>query len=146
MYFKSLLMGVGLALCCGAACPVYGGNDSPNAGRSSASGVLTLSGKKLAQKLAKISPGASTKSQVLSLLGTPWRTVQYNDMERLEDEIWEYRGLDANGSYRIHIEFGPHDVVRVIGKIPDSPSAGKGTAAQTAPAKAAQTPDEPERR
>jgi hypothetical protein len=140
MYLKSFVIGAGLAMCCFVAFPVYCGNDIPNPSGGSATGVLALSGQKLAQKLAKITPGVSTKSQVQSLLGAPWRTVQYNDMDKLEDEIWEYRGTDANGSYRIHIEFDHHDVVHVVGKIPDNASGGKGTAAKTAPTKSAQTP------
>ena len=138
MYLKTLSIGAGLAMCCLVAFPGYCGSDI--AGSGSATGVLSLSGQQLAQKLAKITPGVTTKSQVQSLLGPPWRTVQYNDMDKLEDEIWEYRGRDADGSYRIHIEFDKHDVVHVVGKIPDNASGGKGTPAKTAPTKSAQTP------
>jgi hypothetical protein len=81
-------------------------------------------------RLAQLKPGIS-KTQVRRLLGAPWRTVQYNDMDEVENEIWEYRGRDAAGTYRIHIEFDRHDVVRLVGKIPDDVSGGKGTAAQT---------------
>jgi hypothetical protein len=70
-------------------------------------------------RLAKILPGIS-KSKVRSLLGAPWRTVQYNDEENLENEIWEYRGRDSAGSYRIHIEFDRHDMVLIVKKIPEN--------------------------
>ena len=82
------------------------------------------------QVLAKVVPGIS-KSQVKSLLGDPWRTVQYNDEEEIENEIWEYRGKDAQGPYRVHIEFDRHDTVVIVGKIPDKVAGGKGTPAKS---------------
>jgi hypothetical protein len=81
------------------------------------------------RQAAKIVPGMS-KAKVRSLLGAPWRTVQYNDLDEVENEIWEYRGEDAKGKYRIHIEFDRHDIVRIVSKIPDDVSGGKGTPAQ----------------
>jgi hypothetical protein len=82
------------------------------------------------RQAAKVIPGMS-KAKVRSLLGAPWRTVQYNDEEEVENEIWEYRGEDSNGKFRIHIEFDRHDIVRIVGKIPDDVSGGKGTPAQS---------------
>jgi hypothetical protein len=82
------------------------------------------------QVLAKVVPGIS-KSQVKSLLGDPWRTVQYNDEEEIENEIWEYRGQDAHGPYRVHIEFDRHETVVIVGKIPDKVASGKGTPAKS---------------
>jgi hypothetical protein len=79
--------------------------------------------------LAKVVPGIS-KAQVKSLLGDPWRTVQYNDLDEVENEIWEYRGKDAHGTYRVHIEFDQHGTVVVVGKIPDA-GAPKGTPAKS---------------
>jgi hypothetical protein len=79
--------------------------------------------------LAKVVTGIS-KAQVKSLLGDPWRTVQYNDLEAVENEIWEYRGKDAQGTYRVHIEFDPQGSVVVVGKIPDA-GAPKGTPAKS---------------
>jgi hypothetical protein len=104
---------VALVLLVGPAFP----EDVSNPGSASAIGVI--GGPKLAQKLSKIIPGRTTKAQVRSLLGTPWRTVQYNDMDVPEDEIWEYRGIDLHDKYGIHIEFDHHDVVRVMARIPD---------------------------
>lgn len=83
------------------------------------SSIGTFGSQELLKRTAKLTPGKSTKAQVQALLGAPWRTVQYSDLGVLEDEIWEYRGIDPGGSYRIHIEFDHHDVVHLIGKIPD---------------------------
>ncbi|HMH28809.1 MAG TPA: hypothetical protein VK580_09500 [Steroidobacteraceae bacterium] len=82
------------------------------------------------QVLAKVVPGIS-KTQVKSLLGDPWRTVQYNDEEEIENEFWEYRGKDSHGTYRVHIEFDRHDTVLIVGKIPDKVAGGKGTPAKS---------------
>ncbi|MGC1520727.1 MAG: outer membrane protein assembly factor BamE [Steroidobacteraceae bacterium] len=81
------------------------------------------------RQAAQVIPGMS-KAKVRSLLGAPWRTVQYNDEDQAENEIWEYRGEDSHGKYRIHIEFDRHDIVRIVGKIPDDVAGGKGTPAQ----------------
>jgi hypothetical protein len=81
------------------------------------------------QVLAKVVPGIS-KAQVKSLLGDPWRTVQYNDEEEIENEFWEYRGKDSHGTYRVHIEFDKQDIVLIVGKIPDKVAGGKGTPAK----------------
>jgi outer membrane protein assembly factor BamE (lipoprotein component of BamABCDE complex) len=83
-----------------------------------------------AQVLAKVVPGIS-KAQVKLLLGDPWRTVQYNDEEEIENEFWEYRGKDSHGTYRVHIEFDKHDTVVIVGKIPDKVAGGKGTPAKS---------------
>jgi hypothetical protein len=138
MNFKSFVIGAGLAMCCFDAIPAYCGSDAPSPSPAAAVGVL--SGQKIAQKLAKITPGVSTKAQVRSLLGAPWRTVQYNDLDQLEDEIWEYRGVDATGTFRVHIEFDHHDVVHILAKIPDNASGSQGTPAKSAPNKAPQPP------
>jgi SmpA / OmlA family len=116
----------GFTLYCIAASVGYCGNDVPKPAGSSP--VVAIS----AQKLAQLTPGVSTKAQVQSLLGAPWRTVQYNDLDELENEIWEYRGTDAKGSYRIHIEFDHHDVAQIVGKIPDITPGGNGTTAKAA--------------
>jgi outer membrane protein assembly factor BamE (lipoprotein component of BamABCDE complex) len=90
-----------------------------------------------AQKLAQVVPGMSTKAQVQSLLGAPWRILQFNDcgmsMEGQADETWDYRGRNAKGTYRVHIEFNDHDVASLVAKIPDRAVGSKGTRAKTAP-------------
>jgi outer membrane protein assembly factor BamE (lipoprotein component of BamABCDE complex) len=90
-----------------------------------------------AAKLAKVQPGTSTKTEVQSLLGEPWRILQFNDcgmsMPGQADESWDYRGRDAKGTYRVHIEFDDSNVARLVAKIPDHPAGTKGTRAKTAP-------------
>jgi len=88
--------------------------------------------------IANIVPGRSSKADVQSLLGAPWRILQFNDcgmaMDDQADETWEYRGTDGSGGYRIHVEFGDNGHVHLIAKIPDASPGGKATAATTAPA------------
>ena len=90
-----------------------------------------------AAKLAQVKPGMSTKAQVQSLLGAPWRILQFNDcgmsMPGQADESWDYRGRNAKGTYRVHIEFDDSDVARLVAKIPDHAAGTKGTRAKTAP-------------
>ena len=90
-----------------------------------------------AAKLAQVKPGTSTKAEVQSLLGAPWRILQFNDcgmsMPGQADETWDYRGRNAKGTYRVHIEFDDSDVARLIAKIPDHVAGTKGTRAKTAP-------------
>jgi outer membrane protein assembly factor BamE (lipoprotein component of BamABCDE complex) len=92
------------------------------------------------QTIAQIVPGQSTKSDIQSLLGAPWRVVQFNDcgmaMDDQADETWEYRGTDKDGSYRLHVEFGDNGTVHLIAKIPDSAAGGKATDAKVAPPQA----------
>jgi outer membrane protein assembly factor BamE (lipoprotein component of BamABCDE complex) len=90
-----------------------------------------------AAKLAQLKPGISTKTQVQSLLGAPWRILQFNDcgmsMPGQADETWDYRGRNAKGTYRVHIEFDDSNVARLVAKIPDHVAGTKGTRALTAP-------------
>jgi len=90
-----------------------------------------------AAKLAKVQPGTSTKTEVQALLGAPWRILQFNDcgmsMPGQADESWDYRGRNAKGTYRVHIEFDDSDVARLVAKIPDHAVGVKGTRAKTAP-------------
>ncbi len=90
-----------------------------------------------AQSLARVVPGHTSKAEITTLFGKPWRIVQFNDcgeaMDDQADETWEYRGRDADGSYRLHIEFGDDGTVHLIAKIPDTSPGGKGTAAKFAP-------------
>jgi hypothetical protein len=89
------------------------------------------------RKLAQIVPGKATKAQVQSLLGAPWRVVQFNDcgaaMPDQDNETWDYRGTDAHGTYRVHIEFDDHGVTHLVARIPEK-TGGRGTTAKVAPA------------
>jgi hypothetical protein len=116
-------MAAALVFCCFAV-SVYGQTGAADAPAGAQIGLVR------ARQAAKVIPGMS-KAKVRSLLGAPWRTVQYNDEEQAENEIWEYREVDSKGKYRIHIEFDHHDIVRIVGKIPDDVSGGKGTPAQS---------------
>jgi outer membrane protein assembly factor BamE (lipoprotein component of BamABCDE complex) len=90
-----------------------------------------------AEKLAQLVPGTSTKAQIQSLLGAPWRILQFNDcgmsMPGQADETWDYRGRNAKGTYRLHIEFDDKDVASLVAKIPDHAVGTKGTRAKVAP-------------
>lgn len=89
------------------------------------------------QALAKIVPGKTTKADMQALLGSPWRTVQFNDcgaaMDDQADETWEYRGTDTSGDFRLHVEFDDKGVVHLMAKIPDAAQGGQGIAAKVAP-------------
>ncbi len=54
-----------------------------------------------AAKFAQLRPGISTKTEVRSLLGAPWRILQFNDcgmaMPGQADESWDYRGRNGQG-------------------------------------------------
>jgi outer membrane protein assembly factor BamE (lipoprotein component of BamABCDE complex) len=84
-----------------------------------------------ARILDKVVPGHTTKAEVEALLGKPWRdtalddeTIPYpGDPSR---DIWEFRGRDSHGAYRVHIEFDQHNVTTLIAKIPDK--TGQATA------------------
>jgi hypothetical protein len=88
-------------------------------------------------RLAQVVPGKSTKARVKALLGAPWRVVQFNDcgkaMSGQSDETWDYRGRDAGGTFRVHIEFDDGGVAHLVAKIPDTVTGDKGTTAQIAP-------------
>ena len=87
--------------------------------------------------LGKIMPGHSSKADIKALLGEPWRVVQFNDcgeaMDGQDDETWEYRGADADGGFRLHVEFNEHGTVHLFAKVPDAAPNGEGTKAAVEP-------------
>ncbi|MFZ1906265.1 MAG: hypothetical protein WAU56_12850 [Steroidobacteraceae bacterium] len=94
--------------------------------------------------LSKVVPGQTTKAQVKALLGSgPWRMNKYDD-ETLpypgdpSVDIWEYRGRDSNGTYRVHIEFDANNVTTLIAKIPDKTGIAAARVAKPKP-----QPDKP---
>jgi hypothetical protein len=117
-------------LCCVAA-PALCGSDAATDHRTVAAQSIGP------QQLDKIVPGRTSKTDVQSLLGEPWRVVQFNDcgqaMDDQADEIWEYRAKEPSGAFRIHVEFDDRGVVHLFAKIPDSSPGGTGTAAKVAP-------------
>ena len=95
------------ASCCFAATP-----DTPKAA-GFATNEVTL------ETVAKIKVGDTTGAQVKELLGTPWRTNNYGDCNVVDNqETWEYLGHDANGQFKISIEFDEAGVARIVAKIP----------------------------
>jgi hypothetical protein len=84
--------------------------------------------------LASVVPGKSTKASVEAALGQPWRVVQFDDcgmpMPGQADETWEYRGKDASGAYRLHIEFNDAGAVTIAAKMSDETGNGR---VETAP-------------
>jgi outer membrane protein assembly factor BamE (lipoprotein component of BamABCDE complex) len=78
---------------------------------TSAGGNVTLA------NVAKIKVGASTGDQIKELLGTPFRATNYGDCNPIDyQEVWEYLGHDADGMFKIHIEFDEAGVARIIAK------------------------------
>jgi outer membrane protein assembly factor BamE (lipoprotein component of BamABCDE complex) len=73
--------------------------------------------------LAEAIPGKTTKAEVETLLGQPWRTTNFakigeDEPGHEEPEVWEWRGQDSqNGFYRVHIEFNPQGIVTNVAKI-----------------------------
>src|ERR1700728_1524425 len=134
MRIQMLVYSAGLAMCFLGASAARSADGWATAIPPPARSTDTIS----AAKLAQVKPGTSTKADVQSLLGAPWRILQFNDcgmaMDDQADETWEYRGTDGSGGYRIHVEFGDDGHVHLIAKIPDASPGGKATAATTAPA------------
>lgn len=53
--------------------------------------------------------------------GVSWRTViGPSEAQNPGLIIWEYRGKDSKGAYRVHIEFDHRDVVALVARIPDN--------------------------
>jgi len=81
---------------------------------------------------AQIKPGM-TQESVRVLLGTPWRTTYLaDDADDEAADILDYRGHDARGTYKFHIEFGADGRAVVIAKFRDvlsESSPAKATAA-----------------
>ena len=121
MHAKWSLAALAFALCLCPLCATFAAEDA-----KTPAGFQAID----PQVLAKVVPGIS-KVVVKSLLGDPWRTVQYNDLDQIENEFWEYRGKDSHGTFRVHIEFDKHDTVIIVGKIPDRVAGGKGTPAKS---------------
>jgi SmpA / OmlA family len=60
------------------------------------------------------------QQQVRTLLGTPWRITNVNhDADEDIGDVCEYRGRDAGGTYKFHIEYDLHRRVVVSAKVAD---------------------------
>jgi outer membrane protein assembly factor BamE (lipoprotein component of BamABCDE complex) len=128
MTARCFLSAMGFALCCFAAAAAYCGSDTPDPGTAREFSATTL---------AEVDPGRTTKAQVEALLGAPWRTSFSDDQDEPGPVVWEYRGRDEDGTYRVHIEFDDDDITTLIAKIPDKTGE--------APARVAKTPPRPDK-
>jgi outer membrane protein assembly factor BamE (lipoprotein component of BamABCDE complex) len=125
MTARWLLPVLGFALCCFAGSAGYCGDTSdPGAAREFS-----------ATTLAAVDPGHTTKTEVEALLGKPWRTTFADDADEPGPVVWEYRGQDPDGTYRVHIEFDSHDITTLIAKIPDKAGEAPARVAKPAPVK-----------
>jgi len=75
-----------------------------------------------AEESSKIQVGSFTQAQVRALLGVPWRATNYGESycgcpHRDLQEVWEYRGIDSAGAYKLHIEFDDAGIARTVAKI-----------------------------
>ncbi len=111
MTAKWALPAVAFMLCWIAASSGYCANATADPGQARDFSAATL---------AKVTPGQTTKTQIEALLGQPWRTTFADDADEPGPVVWEYRGKDSNGTYRVHIEFDSHDITTLIAKVPDS--------------------------
>lgn len=131
MRAKSLALGILAALWSLAAVAGQPANIAPSL-------AANLSREQVGD-FGKIVPGHSTKSDMRARFGEPWRIVQFNDCgEAMDDqgnETWEYRGSDARGGFRLHIEFNDDGTVHLFAKMPDQAPGGAGTAAKVEPGK-----------
>jgi outer membrane protein assembly factor BamE (lipoprotein component of BamABCDE complex) len=125
MTAKSLLPAIMFALCCLTASTGYCATATADPGRARDFSAATL---------AKVTPGQTTKAQIEALLGKPWRTTFADDPDEPGPVVWEYRGQDSNGSYRVHIEFDSHDITTLIAKIPDKTGEAPARVAKPPPA------------
>jgi hypothetical protein len=126
MTAKCFLPAVAFALCWFAASAGYSGSDAPDPGTARDVSAAAL---------GEVDPGRTTKAEVEASLGKPWRTTFSGDPNQPGLAVWEYRGQDSNGTYRVHIEFDAHEITTLIAKIPDK--IGE------APARVAKPPPEP---
>lgn len=124
MTVKSLLPVMAFAVCCFAASSGYCADTTVDPGRARDFSAATL---------AKVTPGQTTKAQIEALLGEPWRTSFADDSDEPGPVVWEYRGKDAKGTYRVHIEFDNHDITTLIAEIPDSTGEAPARVAKTLP-------------
>jgi outer membrane protein assembly factor BamE (lipoprotein component of BamABCDE complex) len=115
---------VAFAVCYFAASAGFCASDTPNPGTARQFSDATL---------AKVVPGQTTKTQVEALLGKPWRTTPRLGSNEPGAEVWEYRGQDSSGTYRVHIEFDGRNITTLIAKIPDKTGEAPARAAKTPP-------------
>jgi len=88
---------------------------TPDASKAAAfpTGEITL------EMLAKIKVGDTNRAQMREMLGAPWRTNNYGDCNVVDyQETWEYLGHDAEGRFKISVEFDEAGIARIVAKTP----------------------------
>lgn len=135
MTAKRFVPAMVLVVCCASVSTVYSANDAADPGRARTFSAATL---------AKVTPGQTTKAQIEALLGQPWRTTFADDSDEPGPLVWEYRGKDANGTYRVHIEFDSRGTTTLIAEIPDKTGEAPARVAK-APPGPAPTPGKPQK-
>jgi hypothetical protein len=69
--------------------------------------------------VAKIKVGTATGAQLKELLGAPFRTTNYGDCNPVDyQEIWEYLGRDAGGTFKITVWFDEANIARIVARTP----------------------------
>jgi hypothetical protein len=90
-----------------------------------------------AEASSRIKAGSSTAVQVKTLLGNPWRTTNYGETycgcpHGDFQEVWEYRGADSTGPYKLHIEFDERGIARILVKTSNVTGTARVLASSTA--------------
>ena len=124
MTARWVVSAISLALCWQAASSGYCAEATAAPGRAREFSAATL---------AKVTPGQTTKAQIEALLGQPWRTTFADDSDEPGPLVWEYRGKDANGTYRVHIEFDSRGTTTLIAEIPDKTGQAPAQVAKAPP-------------
>ena len=127
MTAKWFLPAMAFALCCLAASAGHCAKATADPGLPRDFSTATL---------AKVTPGQTTKAQIQALLGQPWRTTFADDADEPSPVVWEYRGHDSSGTYRIHIEFDSHEITTLIAKVPDTTGEASARVAKPPPGSA----------
>jgi outer membrane protein assembly factor BamE (lipoprotein component of BamABCDE complex) len=135
MIAKRFLPAMGFALYCYSAATGYCAEAAADPGRAREFSAATL---------AKVTPGQTTKAQIEALLGPPWRTSFADDSDEPGPVVWEYRGKDADGTYRVHIEFDSRGTTALIAEIPDKTGEAPARVAKVPPGPAP-TPGKPQK-
>lgn len=82
----------------------------PQAGKPATAEVILAN-------VAKIRVGFSNREQIKELLGSPFRATNDGDCNPVDyQEKWEYLGHDANGMFKIDIEFDEAGIARIVAK------------------------------
>jgi hypothetical protein len=105
---RTILLAVVLALLCSVSA-------ASDAAKSATPIVFNM------EAVAKIQVGTTTAADVEQLLGKPYRMTNYGDCSPIDyQEFWEYAVRNADGWFRIHIEFDEDHIARLITRVPSN--------------------------